>query len=89
MAERLAERAHRPTEDGTPYGGNVDLSLPPDHPRRILYRRGGFICADLLDADSPLWTFFRSLRTTEFMMDAFETRPLYPYADPLSSMAIN
>ena len=90
MAQRLASKAHRPAEDSTPYGGEIDTSLAPDHPRRITYRRGGgFICADLLDDDSHLWTFFRHPRVSEFMMQAFDTRPLYRYADPLSSMAIN
>jgi hypothetical protein len=90
MAEGLQDKIHRPREDSTPYGGDIDLSLPDDHPRRITYRRGGgFICADLLDPASALWTFFRDPNVTQFMMEAFGTRPLYRYADPLSSMAIN
>ena len=89
MAERLSERVHRPNEDGNPYDGVIDETLPRDHPRRYRQRRGGgFICADLLDSDSALWTFFNAARTTDFMQNAFDQRPLYQYADPLSSMAI-
>lgn len=90
MVEGLTDKVHRPNEDSTPYGGEIDMNLPEGHPRRVTYRRGGgFICADLLDKESALWTFFNSPQVTEFMMTAFETRPLYQYADPLSSMAIN
>ena len=90
MAIELEPQVHRPVEDSTPYGGKIDNSLPPDHPRRIQYRRGGgFICADLLDQNSGLWTFFNDARVNHFMEQVFDTRPLYQYADPLSSMAIN
>ena len=90
MAIDLEPRVHRPTEDSTPYGGKIDDTLSADHPRRIQYRRGGgFICADLLDPDSGLWTFFNDARINRFMELAFDTGSLYQYADPLASMAIN
>ena len=89
MAERLSDQVHRPNADGNPYDGVFDGSWPEGHPRSYRLRRGGgFICADLLDADSALWAFFDAAATTAFMQDAFDTRPLYQYADPLSSMAI-
>ena len=85
MAEQLKTHAHYNKDYATPYGGSVDDDLPEDHPRKIRYKRGGgFICADLLESNSPLWTFFNHHATTAFMMEALETRPLYQYADPLS-----
>ena len=90
MAERLSAQTHFPPNAAHAYGGEIDPELPADHPRRARFERGGgFICADLLDVDSPLWSFFDWPETTAFMMAAFETEPLHQYADPLSNMAIN
>lgn len=90
MAGGLADKTHRPPKLGNAYGGPIDPGLSDDHPRRYSAKRGGgFICADLLNPDDGLWTFFDWPETTRFMMAAFEAEPLYQYADPLSNMAIN
>ena len=50
MALRLEGKVHRRPALADPYGGDLDESLPEDHPRRHRGRRGGgFICADLLE----------------------------------------
>lgn len=90
MVTGLAGKTHRPARPAHAYGGDIPEGLPEDHPRRRHFKRGGgFICADLLDQDSALWAFFDWPETTDFMMQAFDTAPLYQYADPLSNMAIN
>ena len=90
MVESLSDQIHRPAHLTSAYGGEAAADLPADHPRRTTFKRGGgFICADLLDEESALWSFFDWPETTAFMMDAFEMAPLYQYADPLSNMAIN
>ena len=89
-AAQLADQVHRPRHEANAYGGEIPADLPANHPRRFTFKRGGgFICADLLDRTSPLRRFFAWPQTTGFMMAAFATAPLYPYADPLSDLAIN
>ena len=86
----LTDQVFRPEATVGIYGGEEDESLPESHPRRVRnHRGGGFLGADLIDADSGLWTFFNSPVVTGFMMQAFEVQPLYQYADPIAGMAIN
>lgn len=90
MVEGVADQTHRPTAVGSIYGQAFDKTWPEGHPRRHpAVRRGGFICSDVLDPASALWTFFDAPEVTRFMEDAFDTAPLYQYADPISNMAIN
>ncbi|MEO1194343.1 MAG: hypothetical protein AAFY02_21530 [Pseudomonadota bacterium] len=90
MARDRLELVHRPTELVSPYGGEASPDLPADHPRRARFRRGGgFLAADHLDPESGLWTFFQLPETTQFLEAVLQSGPLYPYADPISSMACN
>ena len=89
-APELEPFVHTRTEPATIYGELGPATLPDDHPRRVqLPRGGGFVPADKIDPRSPLWTIFHNAAMTRFIADAFDQPQLYPYADPLASMAIN
>ncbi len=89
-AEALAPLAHRSSVEHNPYFSPVDERFAPGHPRRTFQRRSnGFICADLIPADSDLWAIFMLPEMTEFLRRTFGKEQLYRYEDPLAQMPIN
>ena len=89
-AQRLAPRAHRHRSAHNPYFCAAREELGTAHPiNRFQERTNGFICADLIDAESELWTLYGSDVLTRFVSDAFEIDPLYRYADPLACIPFN
>lgn len=91
MSENLFSTIHHSKVRHSLYGGDPDdASWPPGHPRRHLIRRtGGFICADLIPPDSPLWAIYHWQPLMPFLADAFGHSPLYRYADPIACMPVN
>jgi len=89
-AEHLAPRAHRSTARHNPYFTDDDKAYPLGHPRRTFQdRTNGFVCTDLIAAESPLRVLFDFEPMTAFVTQAFGKQSLYRYADPLASMPIN
>lgn len=89
-AERLAPRAHRHRTAHNPYFREASDELGDKHPvNRFQERTNGFVCADLIDPSSDLWTLYNSEVLTRFVSDVFRIDPLYQYADPLACMPFN
>jgi len=91
MYQPLLKDVYRPNDPVSPYGAHPDdQSFPEGHPRRHRFRKGGgFVCADEIPQDSTLWAIFRWNALTMFLRDVLRTQELYPYADPMASMAAN
>ncbi len=89
-AECLAPRAHRHRTAHNPYFREANEELGDEHPvNRFQERTNGFVCADLIDPSSDLWTLYNSEVLTTFVADVFGIDPLYQYADPLACMPFN
>ena len=91
MYQPLLPGVFRPTDLVSPYGAHADDdTFPEDHPRRFRFERGGgFVGADEIPDDCALWTIIRWDALTAFLREVLRTDALYPYADPIASMAAN
>ncbi|MDH3689862.1 MAG: hypothetical protein OEU36_10330 [Gammaproteobacteria bacterium] len=90
QAEALTPLAHRSDIQHNPYFSPDDETFPIDHPRRhFQWRNNGFVCTDLIPAESELWTIFNLAAMTEFVQQAFSKKQLFQYEDPLAQMPIN
>lgn len=89
-ATSLAPLAHRSMERHTPYFTPDESGLPAGHPRRTFQNRtNGFVCYDLIPANSDLRELFFSDPLSDFLAAAFGRTALFRYADPLAAMPIN
>lgn len=89
-AELLAPQAHRHQASHNPYFCEPRPELGETHPiNRFQERTNGFVCSDLIDADSDLQTLYQSEGMTRFISQAFEIDPLHRFADPLACMPFN
>tara|TARA_B100000959_G_scaffold216481_1_gene228123 strand:+ start:2175 stop:2924 length:750 start_codon:yes stop_codon:yes gene_type:complete len=86
-ARSLHEKTFWSTLEQNPYASEDDETFPKGHPRRFFsLRSNGFICSDLLPANSLLNQLYASDVLTHFVWECLEVdRPLYRYADPLAS----
>ena len=90
MAEALAPQAFRTTTRHNVYVTPDDPSLPAEHPARHFQTRSqGFICADLIPAESDIVRFYESEAATAFLSACLEIAPIYRSADPVACMPIS
>lgn len=90
MAEALEGQAFRNTTRHNVYITADDPSLPAEHPvRRFQTRTQGFICADLIPAESDIRRLYETKAMTGFLSACLEIAPIYRSADPVACMPIS
>ncbi len=83
----LAARAFHSVATGTPYLTTPDLSLPADHPRRIMDNTSvGVVAYDLFPPESATRRLYEWDPLMKFIGAALHERRLYRYADPFGAL---
>ncbi|MTE14421.1 arpA protein [Nocardia sp. CT2-14] len=86
----LAPHAYYTVENVNAYNIPLDADLPPDHPGRIVLRRGNaFVARDLIPAEALIQRLYTDARFQRFVADCFGLAELHEYTDPLAGLCLN
>ncbi|WP_228566275.1 arpA protein [Nocardia sp. SYP-A9097] len=86
----LAPHAYYTVENVNAYNIPLDSDLPPDHPGRIVLRRGNaFVARDLIPREALIHRLYTDTRFQRFIADCFGLDGLHEYTDPLAGLCLN
>ncbi|MFJ4654955.1 arpA protein [Nocardia sp. NPDC088792] len=86
----LAPHAYYTVQQVNAYNIPLDTELPPDHPGRIVLRRGNaFVARDLIPRQALIQRLYTDARFQRFVADCFGLSELHEYTDPLAGLCLN